>query len=226
NIYGIEKDSLTADIARVLHRRVDLKENITIKTNVLGSAFEKADLKNSNYSLVISNVPFGDIQVFDKQYFENRKNKTDYEKFIEDFAQKSLHNYFAYKAIDVAEDNGIVALITTGGFANSHGNEPIRHAILKRAQLISAVRFPDTLFKEDANTEAPSDLFVFRKFPNGQRPADQKFSTSEEQFLYTDKSNNISWNSYFLENKNNIIHTDIVPGTNQYGNPNYEVKYK
>lgn len=226
NIYGIEKDSLTADIARVLHRRVDLKENITIKTNVLGSAFEKADLKNSNYSLVISNVPFGDIQVFDKQYFENRKNKTDYEKFIEDFAQKSLHNYFAYKAIDVAEDNGIVALITTGGFANSHGNEPIRHAILKRAQLISAVRFPDTLFKEDANTEAPSDLFVFRKFPNGQRPADQKFSTSEEQFLYTDKSNNISWNRYFLENKNNIIHTDIVPGTNQYGNPNYEVKYK
>jgi len=197
----------------------------TLKTQIVCSPLEKVGLEHSSYSLVVSNVPFGDVRVFDRDYFENEKERTADQNSAITFAQRSLHNYFAVKSMDLAEDNGIVAFITTGGFANSPSNRIVRNHLLQQSELVSAVRFPDTLFREEANTEAPSDLFIFRKFPGGKRPENKGFTEKENRFIVSERKDGIYWNSYFLANAGHIIHSEITAGTDQYGKPNLEVRF-
>ena len=74
-----------------------------------------------------------------------------------------VHNYFFLKALDAVHDGGVVAFITSQGVMDSPTSAPIREEMLRHADLVSAVRLPNNLFTENANTEVGSDLIILQK---------------------------------------------------------------
>lgn len=127
---SFEKDLLTGMILKGLHPEMD----VTID----GFETIKADRKDS-FDLVTSNIPFGDIKVFDPDY-TNSNNP------VRRSASGTIHNYFFLKAIDMTREGGLVAFITSRGVADSPSNEAVRREMLSRANLVTAVRLPDGMF--------------------------------------------------------------------------------
>ena len=144
---AFEKDLLTGKMLAHLYPND--------KIRVAG--FEKIENPFLNhFDLAISNVPFGEVAVFDPAFAtgDSPARKT---------AQKAVHNYFFLKGLDAVRDGGIVAFLTSQGVINSPRNESIRLEMLKEARLVSAIRLPNNLFTENANTEVGSDLIVLQK---------------------------------------------------------------
>ena len=131
-------------------------------------------------------------------------------------AAKKVHTYFFLKGLDAVRDGGIVAFITSQGVLNAESNGGTRYLMMKQAELLSAVRLPNNLFTEDANTEVGCDLIVLQKNTN-------KADLSEEdmRFTRTVRSNytNVMTNEYFLDHPEHIIHTDAKRDTDPYGKP-------
>lgn len=108
------------------------------------------------FDVVASNIPFGDMAVFDPEYtgVPDNARRT---------AAKSIHNYFFLKGLDAAREGGIVAFITSEGVLNSPKNELVRRHIVKNANIVSVVRLPNNLFTDHAGTEVGSDLVILQK---------------------------------------------------------------
>ncbi|WP_444343230.1 N-6 DNA methylase, partial [Phocaeicola sp.] len=147
DVMAFEKDLLTGKLLSYLYP----DEKIRVE------GFEKIEKPfNGSFDLAISNIPFGDVAVFDPA-FETGGNPA-YKS-----AQRAVHNYFFLKGLDTVRDGGIVAFLTSQGVMNSQHNEAIRFEMLKGAHLVSAVRLPNNLFTENANTEVGSDLIILQK---------------------------------------------------------------
>ena len=178
---------------------------------VRNEAFENIGGQKDNlFDLVASNIPFGNISVFDPAFA--RKGE------VEKQATGKIHNYFFLKSVELARPGGLVALITTDSFANTESNRAFRENLLQKAKLISAVRLPNNLFK-DAGTEAGSDFIIV------QKRAKLIGTFSEQEMLFLEASRPISGedtvksNLYFDRAPNRIIHTNQEIATNQYGKP-------
>ena len=124
--------------------------------NVQGKGYEEIGAEyNNHFDLVTSNIPFGQIKVFDPTFLEGASAQ-----------QKSLnaiHIYFFVKALDNVKDGGLIAFVTSQGFANAPTHEDIRRYILSSANLVSATRLPNKLFSDTANTEVGTDLIILQK---------------------------------------------------------------
>lgn len=175
NLYGVEIDSISGRIAKLLHPKV----------NIQVTGIEKADLPENFFDVVIGNVPFGDYKVSDKKY--NSSN------FL-------IHDYFFAKAIGLCAPNGIVALITSKGTLDKK-NGSVRKYISERADFIGAIRLPNITFESSANTEATSDIIFLKKkaFPSFEQ---QEFETVET--LYKDNIG-YPLNSYFVTNPDMML---------------------
>ena len=178
---------------------------------VRNEAFENIGGQKENlFDLVASNIPFGNISIFDPAFA--RKGE------VERQATGKIHNYFFLKSVELARPGGLVALITTDSFANSESNRAFRENLLQKARLISAVRLPNNLFK-DAGTEAGSDFIIV------QKRAKPVSTLSEQEMLFLETSrpipgeDAIKSNPYFDRTRNRIIHTSQDIATNQYGKP-------
>src|ERR1051326_5380760 len=136
-ITGVELDKLTGKIAKLLYP----KSNIQVK------GFQDLKVPNNFYDLVISNVPFGNYHVNDKTY--NR------------FAA-SIHNYFFLKAIDLVRPGGLVMFITSTGTMDNRDRR-IREELVKKGELVAAMRFPESTFQKSAGTAVVTDLIILRK---------------------------------------------------------------
>jgi len=168
----------------------------------------------NHFDIVTSNIPFGAVSVYDPSF---QKKGTAEAKSMD-----QIHNYFFLKSVDLAKPGGLVAFITTSNFADSGSNRIIREDLLKKTQLVSAVRLPHNLF-EDAGTQVGADLIVVQK----RTKPTTKLTNSEKSFLdstaHISSINDLSdgtsiySNEYFDRNPNNIIHTDKIKDTNQYG---------
>ncbi|MCY1662635.1 N-6 DNA methylase [Chryseobacterium sp. SL1] len=195
---AFEKDLLTGKILRQLYPG----QNIHV------SGFEEiADREKNGYDMVASNIPFGDTAVFDLSYSRGK-----------DAARMqgagSIHNYFFLKGSDMLRDGGILAFITSQGVLNSSKNEPIRRALMKDCQLVSAIRLPNNLFTEFAGTEVGSDLVILQKNVHKQG-----LSEEEELFCQSKLSeHNTPSNALFKDSKR-IICTNSALGTDPYGHP-------
>ena len=131
-------------------------------------------------------------------------------------AARKVHTYFFLKGLDAVRDGGIVAFITSQGVLNAESNGGTRYMMTRKADLVSAIRLPNNLFTEDANTEVGCDLIILQK-----NEGKEELSEEDKRLGDVVKSNhtNISTNGYFLDHPERIIHTEAKRDTDPYGKP-------
>ena len=143
-LYGVELDSITGRIAKMLYPQAD----ITV------AGFETTDCRDF-YDLAVGNVPFGQYKVNDKAY-----NKLGF----------SIHNYFFAKAIDQVRPGGVVAFVTSRYTMDSKDSTARKH-MAERADLLGAIRLPNNAFRANAGTDVVSDIIFLQK---RDRPIDHE----------------------------------------------------
>ena len=132
---GIELDLLSAKVARYASDGAD----------IVNQGFEHTSFPQNSFDLAISNVPFGDYIITDKNYPKNY----------------FVHDYFLKKMLDEVRPGGLVVAITSHGTMDKK-DETLRRELARKGELIRAVRLPNKLFA-GAGTDALSDLLIFRK---------------------------------------------------------------
>ena len=198
-VMAFEKDLLTGKMLGYLYPEQKIRTE----------GFEKIEKPFLNrFDLVISNIPFGDIAVFDPT-FADGKDK------IRGIASKTIHNYFFLKALDAVKDGGIVTFITSQGVMDSR-NMAVRGEMMVNADLLSAIRLPSNLFTDNANTEVGSDLIILQKH-EGKTGG----TMDEARFIagLSDGENGLEINNYYKTHPDRIIHTDAKRDTDPYGKP-------
>ena len=171
-LYGVELDGITGRIARQLYPKADIKI----------SGFEKTDYPNDFFDVAVGNVPFGQYKVADKQYDKNN--------FL-------IHDYFFAKTLDKVRPGGVVAFVTSKGTMDKKSPE-VRKYLAQRAELMGAVRLPNTAFKENAGTEVTSDILFFKK-------RDRVMDIEPDWVHLSEDANGIAMNTYFAEHPEMIV---------------------
>ena len=198
-VLAYEKDLLTGKILSALHP--------SILTRIEG--FEKIERDfNGYFDVAASNVPFGDFAVADPAYAVSKD--IAYRQ-----ATKTIHNYFFLKALDQVREGGLVAFIASQGVMNA-GSPFIRMELVKRADLVAALRLPNNTFSDNAGTDAGSDLIILQK-----HTGKKALSADEEFFIQSvvDRETKVSGNKFFQAFPQNVISDDAKIGTDQYGKP-------
>lgn len=172
-LHGVEIDSLTGRIAKQLYQ----------KANIAIEGFEKTNLPDDHFDVVIGNVPFGEIRVNDSRY--------NAQKFL-------IHDYFFAKALDKVRAGGVVMFITSKGTMDKASPE-VRKYIAQRAELLGAIRLPDNTFKANAGTEVTSDILILQK-------RDRVIDIEPDWVHLDTDENGVTMNRYFVE------HPDMVLG--------------
>ena len=181
-LYGVELDSITGRIAQKLYPEASIKV----------AGFETTDRRDF-YDLAVGNVPFGQYRVNDKAY-----NKLGF----------SIHNYFFAKAIDQVRPGGIVAFVTSRYTLDSKDSSARKH-IAERADLLGAIRLPNTAFKANAGTEVVSDIIFLQK---RDRPIDH-----EPDWVQLGKTEDgFTINSYFVDHPEMVL-GELTSESTQYG---------
>ena len=171
-LYGVELDSISGRIAKLLYPDA----NIQIK------GFEKTDYPNDFFDVAIGNVPFGAYKVNDRQY--------DRYNFM-------IHDYFLAKTIDQLRPGGVAVLITTKGTMDKASPE-VRKYLAERADLLGAVRLPNTAFKANAGTEVSADILFFQKR--------ESLTKEMPEWINLDSDvNGITVNQYFVQHPEMIL---------------------
>ena len=146
--YAIEKDLISGMILSLLH------ENTLTRTAAFETIGEQG-FEHTTFDVIASNIPFGNFRVFDAELW---KKGGMYEQ-----ATKTIHNYFFVKAMELLNEGGLLAFITSRGIADTPGNKFVREYLVNHADLISAIRLPDMLFMQTSGIEVGSDLLIFQK---------------------------------------------------------------
>ena len=181
-LYGVELDSITGRIAQKLYPEASIKV----------AGFETTD-RHDFYDLAVGNVPFGQYKVNDKAY-----NKLGF----------SIHNYFFAKAIDQVRPGGIVAFVTSRYTLDSKDSSARKH-IAERANLLGAIRLPNSAFKANAGTEVVSDIIFLQK---RDRPIDH-----EPDWVQLGKTEDgFAINSYFVDHPEMVL-GELTSESTQYG---------
>jgi hypothetical protein len=147
-ITAVELDQVSSQIAHYLHPDVTLYG---------GQGFEETELPEGQYDLVISNVPFGNDQIFDP-------------RMKEDYLTRTIHDYFIARALMLVRPGGLVAVITSYGTLDKRDSR-VRAWLAQRAELIRAVRLPQGAFRANAGTECGADLLLFRRYQVDEQPS-------------------------------------------------------
>ncbi|MCI5484369.1 MAG: SNF2-related protein [Clostridiales bacterium] len=134
----VELDRVTGQIAKYLYPNNDVRIE----------GFQDANIPNDYMDVAIGNVPFGNYGVVDRSYPKR--------------VTKSIHNYFFAKSIDKVRPGGLVMFITSSFTMNSQDNA-IRQYIMDRADLMGAIRLPNTAFKGNAGTDVVTDILILKK---------------------------------------------------------------
>ena len=171
-LYGVELDGITGRIARQLYPNADVK--IT--------GFEKTDYPNDFFDVAIGNVPFGQYKVADRAY--------DKHNFL-------IHDYFFAKALDKVRPGGVVAFVTSKGTMDKKSPE-VRKYLAQRAELLGAIRLPNTAFKENAGTEVTSDILFLKK-------RDRVIDIEPDWVHLCENEDGIAMNQYFADHPEMIM---------------------
>ena len=173
-LYGVELDSITGRIAKQLYP----KANITV------AGFETTDRRDF-FDLAVGNVPFGQYKVNDPAY-----NKLGF----------NIHNYFFAKALDQVRPGGVVAFVTSR-YTLDAKDSTVRRYLAQRAELLGAIRLPNTAFKANASTEVVSDILFLQK-------RDRAIDIEPDWVHLGQTEDGYAINSYFLD------HPEMVMGRN------------
>ena len=165
--YAFEKDCLTGFILSLLY---DEATTITAGFETIADQH----LEHGSFDVIASNIPFGNFRVFDAEMW---KKGGIYEQ-----SAKTIHNYFFVKAMELLNEGGLLAFVAPRGIADTPGNKFVREYLVNHADLITALRLPDTLFMQTSGIEVGSDLLIFQKH---SRKA--TLSLREKMFLQVSK---------------------------------------
>ena len=171
-LHGVEIDSLTGRIAKQLYQ----------KANIAIEGFEKTNLPDDHFDVVLGNVPFGEIRVNDSRY--------NAQKFL-------IHDYFFAKALDKVRAGGVVMFITSKGTMDKASPE-VRKYIAQRAELLGAIRLPDNTFKANAGTEVTSDILILQK-------RDRVMDIEPDWIHLGMDENGVTMNRYFVEHPEMVL---------------------
>lgn len=170
-LYGVEIDSITGRIAKLLYPNVSIEN----------TGYESTKYADNSFDAIIGNIPFNSIRIYDPRYKDN------------DFY---IHDYFFAKSLDLAKPGGIIAFITSKGTMDKN-DDSVRRYIACRAEFIGAVRLPNTAFKAIAGTEVTADIIFLKKREN---PVDEQ-SLEDELWLDVTANKQTNWvryNNYFI----------------------------
>ena len=171
-LHGVEIDSLTGRLAKQLYQ----------KANIAIEGFEKTNLPDDHFDVVLGNVPFGEIRVNDSRY--------NAQKFL-------IHDYFFAKALDKVRAGGVVMFITSKGTMDKASPE-VRKYIAQRAELLGAIRLPNNTFKANAGTEVTSDILILQKR--------DRVMDIEPDWVHLDTDENgVTMNRYFVEHPEMVL---------------------
>lgn len=170
-LYRAELDGLTGRIAKQLYPHADIK--IT--------GFENTSYPNDFFDVAVGNVPFGQYKVSDRQY--------DKHNFL-------IHDYFFAKTLDKVRPGGIVAFVTSKGTMDKK-NPEVRKYLAQRAELLGAVRLPNTAFKENAGTEVTSDILFLKKR--------DRVMDIEPDWVHLTEKDGIVMNQYFADHPEMVL---------------------
>jgi adenine-specific DNA methylase len=141
---GVELDSITARIAKKLYP----------DSTIFAKGFEETPLPDNYFDAVVGNVPFGDYGVHDPS--------------MKHHLTRSIHDYFFAKSLEKVRPGGVMALITSR-YTMDKENDTIRRHLAEHADLLGAIRLPNTAFKGNAGTEVTTDILFLRKRRARQR---------------------------------------------------------
>lgn len=173
----MEKDGISGRIAKLLYPKAKIK--------ICG--FEDTVFPDNFFDVAVGNIPFGDFKLYDKKYAKHNFR---------------IHDYFFAKALDKVRPGGIVAFVTSKGTLDK-ANPTVRKYLAERAELIGAVRLPNTAFRDSAGTDVTSDIIFLQKREN-------KIVTEPDWVHLGKTENGIAVNSYFVE------HPEMMLGTMEY----------
>jgi N12 class adenine-specific DNA methylase len=139
-VTAIELDNLSARVLRALYGAFGVE--------VMQAGFESVRLPAEYFDLAIGNVPFGNYQVAELR-------NVPYQSFL-------IHDYFFAKTLDLVRPGGLVAFITSSGTLDKH-DDRVRRYLGAKADLVAAIRLPNTAFKKIANTEVTTDIVILQK---------------------------------------------------------------
>ena len=182
-IYGVELDSVSGRIAAQLYQ----------KSKIAVEGYEKVNLPDSFFDVVIGNVPFGEFKVFDSRYDR-------YNFFI--------HDYFFAKTLDKVRPGGVIAFITSSGTMDKK-NPYVRRYLAQRTELIGAIRLPNDTFTKNAGTKVTSDIIFLQKRDH--------MTLEEPDWVYLDYDDNgIEQNCYYVQHPEMIL-GEMVMESGPYG---------
>ncbi|HEV2328819.1 MAG TPA: N-6 DNA methylase, partial [Verrucomicrobiae bacterium] len=136
-ITGIEIDPISAQIAKILYPDADIRNE----------AFESAKLTDEFFDVAVSNIPFGDYKPYDAKFIKHG--------FL-------IHDYFFAASLEKVRPGGIVMFITSMGTMDKNSST-LRKYLNERADLVGAIRLPNTAFKQNANTQVTTDFLILKK---------------------------------------------------------------
>ena len=157
-LYGVELDRMSAKIAGYLYP----------EANIQNIGFERTNYPDGYFDVAIGNVPFGDYRVNDPVYNSHG--------FL-------IHNYFFAKTLDKLRAGGVAAYITTKGTMDKESTK-VREFLFKKAELLGAIRLPNTAFK-NAGTKVTADiLFLQKREREIENPVLQRYGI-KHQYIHT-----------------------------------------
>ncbi|HRZ35711.1 MAG TPA: hypothetical protein P5534_05030 [Candidatus Paceibacterota bacterium] len=141
-ITGVEIDGITARLARLLYPDADIRHQ----------PFEEAKLADGYFDVAVGNIPFGDYKPYDPRF--------KHWNFV-------IHDYFFAAALEKVRPGGLVVFITSRGTLDKM-DVGLRGYVSQQADLLGAIRLPNTAFKRNANTEVTTDIIILRKRQPGE----------------------------------------------------------
>ena len=176
-LYGVEKDDISGRIAKLLYPKAKIKVR----------GFEETQYPDNFFDVAVGNVPFGDYKLYDAKYAKHNFR---------------IHDYFFAKALDKVRPGGIVAFITSKGTLDK-ANPAVRKYLAERAELLGAIRLPNTAFRDSAGTDVTSDIIFLQK-------RERKIVTEPDWVHLGRTEDGIAVNSYFAQ------HPEMMLGTMEY----------
>ena len=178
----VELDHITGLFAKYLYPNADVRIQ----------GFEEANIPDGYMDVAIGNVPFGNYAITDKHY---PKAVTG-----------AIHNYFFAKSLDKVRTGGIVMFITSSYTMNSR-DSAVRKYIAQRADLLGAIRLPNTAFAGNAGTSVVTDILILKKRADRTAYEGEAFEVSEWERMSTVGWEGAYVNEYFTQ------HPEMVLGT-------------
>ena len=199
-VTAVEKDILTGKILTALNSSAI----VPVKVHISGLE-DTSKNDDGKYDLIVSNIPFGNFNVYDPELPKDATGK--------------IHNYFFVKGLDKIANGGLLVYITTDAFLNNPSNQPTREHLFNSADFISLSIMPDNLMKDTGNTEAPSHLLIVQKNEDKKQ-----LSTDETLLIATEQRQNefgsYKVNSFIALHEDELATGNVIKGgKNQYGQP-------